>query len=72
MTITRDPFDQDMRGLVRGYTWKAKMANGAVFEIWTSQDISRTEAREELFRIANIGGDAYGKDDLSGLWRTKG
>ena len=66
-----------MRGLVRGHTWKARMANGAVFKVWTPRgDMSRKEARKLLLGDANRWCDedglAYFPEDIENLWVTKG
>ena len=67
--------DELLRSLVRGYKWKARMENGAVFEIWTPKKIPRTRAREELLIFANgdFGfGEIYESQDIENLWVTKG
>ena len=54
---------------VRGFVWKARMYNGAVFELWTPYDnLTRAEARRQLLDIA----DVYLSTDIDRLWRTKG
>lgn len=72
----RDKWDDSTRGTVRGYTWKMRMSNGAVFEAWTGQSVTRAEARTELMRIANLWCDeddpAYDHTDIENLWKTKG
>jgi len=68
--------DADYRGWVRGFTWKARMFNGAVFQWWTPRDLCRVEARRELFAIANAScaddNPAYEKGDIDSMWVTKG
>lgn len=56
------------RQLVRGYIWKARMFNGAVFEYWTPMQISRKRARLHLLTVA----DVYTSQDIDKLWQTKG
>jgi len=66
----------DFIGLVRGFVWKCRMFNGAIFEWWTPEDVSRAEARKQLFSIANMFCSeddlAYEKGDMESLWKTKG
>lgn len=62
-----------MKLLVRGYTWKARMSNGAVFDWWTPQKVDRQTAKEELLKIANAEyGDVYAPKDIVSIWETKG
>lgn len=62
-----------MKFLVRGYTWKARMSNGAVFEWWTPQKVDRQTAKEELLKIANAEyGYVYAPKDIVSIWETKG
>lgn len=62
-----------MKLLVRGYTWKARMSNGAVFEWWTPQKVDRQTAKEELLKIANGEyGGIYTQKDIDSIWETKG
>jgi hypothetical protein len=56
-----------LKGLVRGYLWKARMSNGAVFEWWTPRKVTRTTARKEILKIANT----YENKDIEQLWETK-
>lgn len=59
--------------LIRGYNWKARMFNGAVFEFWTPGIISRSKAREAMLNLAN-GYDyfeVYSKKDIEQLWFNK-
>lgn len=60
-----------MKLLVRGFTWKARMSNDAVFEFWTPSEITRKTAKDKLLAIAN--GDylnVYDKADITYMWRT--
>jgi len=60
------------RSLIRGFNWKARMFNGAVFEFWTPKVISRKKARKEILKIANGDFDkAYVKEDIEQLWFNK-
>jgi len=69
-----------MTTLVRGFTWKARMFTGAIYEWWTPYKVTRKEAREELMNIANWSepyledGEelVYQKGDMVDLWETKG
>jgi len=66
-----------MRQMVRGYTWKCRMSNGAEFEWWTPMEVTRAVARAALFKWANSIGfsdepPVYEKCDMESLWRTKG
>lgn len=61
---------EDCLGLVRGFVWKARMANGAIFEWWTPTDVLRREAVKELLDIA--GEDSYDRADILNVWKTKG
>ena len=56
-----------MKGLVRGYLWKARMSNGAVFEWWTPRKVNRSIARKEILKMAV----AYESEDVEQLWETK-
>ncbi len=56
------------RQLIRGYTWKARMFNGAIFEYWTACRITRTTAKTELLSIAVH----YTPNEIDSLWKTKG
>lgn len=65
-----------MKSLVRGFMWKARMSNGALFDWWTPMtDTTRAEAREKLLEIANGGMGLseliYTKEDIESLWKTK-
>lgn len=62
-----------LQALVRGFTWKARMSNDAVFSFWTPFDITRREARKRLLKESN--GDCegiYEKSDVCHVWRTIG
>lgn len=61
---------EDCLGLVRGFVWKMRMSNGAVFEWWTPTDVPRKTAVKELLDIA--GEDSYDKEDIDNVWKTKG
>jgi len=54
--------------LVRGFTWKAKMSNDAIFEAWVPNDITRSEARNRILAEAQY----YAKYDIENLWKTVG
>ena len=70
------------RTFVRGYLWNARMKNGALFQVWTSDpDLGREEARQRC--IAKANGDLthepdetgrtgpYGRQDIQDLWRSR-
>ena len=57
-----------MRYLVQGFTWKMKMSNGALFNMWTPKDISRADARARLLEDAAH----YDTRDIVNVWRCKG
>lgn len=59
---------QYLKGLVRGFTWKALMSNGAIFEIWTATDIKQSEARIKLLKEAEY----YQSKDIERIWRCLG
>ena len=54
--------------LIRGFTWKARFFNGAVFEYWTAFNITKAEAKQELLDIAVC----YTDDEIESIWWTKG
>ena len=54
-------------GLIAGYTWKARMFNGAVFDFWTHKNITRKEAREKLLEIAVV----YESSEIDSIWKCK-
>ncbi len=54
--------------LVQGFTWKARMSNGAVFEFWVSRNISRATAKQEILDIAEV----YDASDIISIWKTRG
>ena len=64
----------DFGGMVRGFTWKVKMENGAVFFFWTPEAITYRQAKEELLNVANGGPDRniYDKSYILHIWKTKG
>ena len=57
-----------MQSMVRGCTWKARMFNGAVFEIWTPTDIKQHDARRLLLEFA----EHYKSNDIESIWKTEG
>ena len=66
-------------GMIRGYVWKIKMWNGAIFEWWTPEKVSRKIAKLHLLDIANRG-EPYDKksgiyannsEDIIQIWETK-
>ena len=63
-----------MRQLVRGFIWKCRMLNGALFQFWTpTSQLTRAEARAKLLAEAN--GDyeeVYSKRDIDSLRRCLG
>lgn len=68
-----------MRSMVRGFVWKMRMTNGAVFDWWTpSSQAKRKEAARNLLAFANDCGwienslPAYYPEDVLAVWRTKG
>lgn len=64
----------ELRELVRGFVWKARMINGAIFEWWTPSEVSRATARREVLAVANGHGytAAYDETTIESLWQTKG
>ncbi len=70
--------DTFMRLMVRGFVWKMRMVNGAIFEWWTpSSQTKRKEAVKHLMADANAwdiddGSHAYYPEDVEAVWRTKG
>jgi len=61
-----------MKMMVRGYTWKARMSNGAIFDLWTPRIINRCQARKELLDMVNGDyEDVYNTKDLKQLWVTR-
>ena len=66
--------DKPQNGMIRGYTWKIKLFNGAIFEWWTPEGKStRRQAKLHLMDIANGGrGSIYKNIDIENIWRTKG
>jgi len=70
--------DSPLRMFVRGWTWKARMWNGAEFQWWTSSSqTTRAAARKALLGIANgdypekDGMTIYENKDIDRLWRTR-
>lgn len=63
-----------MRLLVQGYTYKARMSNGAVFEAWSPMILPRREAARLLLAQANGSCEPapYSQTTLESLWHTKG
>lgn len=63
----------EIRLLVRGFTWKAKMFNDAVFQWWTPSKVTRKVAKKSLLDIANNNGlwRAYEPNDIIRIWVTK-
>lgn len=59
--------------LVRGFNWKCRMFNGAIFTFWTAWKISRQTALEELLKVANGEYDPfiYTKKDIDYFWPNK-
>jgi hypothetical protein len=65
--------------MFRGYTWKMKADNGAIFEWWTPEKVMRKVAKLHLLYLAN-GGESYDKKDLgiypddgtNRFWETRG
>jgi hypothetical protein len=61
-----------MRSLVRGYVWKAKMSNDAVFQIWTPCKLARKTAKSLLLKEANGDyGEVYASEDVENFWETQ-
>ena len=61
-----------MKGMVRGYKWKMRMSNGAVFEWWTPSKVTRLIAVFELLEIANYPDNpSYDRSDIEAVWMTK-
>ena len=67
--------DAFMRTMVRGYKWKCRMFNGAVFEWWTPTKVDRKTARAELYAEGNAmcteDDPAYVKGDIDAMWEVK-
>lgn len=40
-------------GLVRGYNYAAEFFNGAVFDFWSGQKLTRKQARQAAMKMAN-------------------
>lgn len=57
-----------IRQLVRGYKWKSLMSNGAIFEIWTPNDIKQIKARLRLLEEAEY----YESKDVVRIWKCLG
>jgi hypothetical protein len=57
-----------MQQLVRGFTWKCKMSNDAIFAVWTPTDLSRAEAEKLLLEQAGY----YQKGDIVSIWKCIG
>jgi hypothetical protein len=67
------PKDVFMRSMVRGYTWKVKMNNGAVFDVWTPYKRTRREMIPLLLAQANGDyDDVYARGDIESVWETIG
>jgi len=70
-----------MRALIRGFVWKCRMSNGAIFEWWTPTKVSHKVAKKALMDFAN-GVDKngrgwsdppiYNSEDVDAVWETKG
>jgi len=64
-----------MKSMVRGFTWKIRFWNDAVFAWWTPEKVSRKEAKIQLMDIANRGeGNSIYQDsseDIKNIWETK-
>jgi hypothetical protein len=67
-------------GIIRGYIWKLKTWNEAIFDWWTPEKVTRQIAKLHLLDIAN-GGEYYDKkegiyadnsEDIISIWETKG
>lgn len=65
--------DAWMRGIVRGYTWKIRMFNGAVFEKWTPKDMNGKDAGQMMIDFSNGDyEDVCTNEDVVSLWKTNG
>lgn len=61
-----------MRRLVRGYVWKARMSNDAVFQIWTPCKLARKTAKSLLLKEANGDyGEVYTSSDVENFWEAQ-
>ena len=68
-----------LQQIIRGYTWKIKLWNEAIFEWWTPEKVSRKEAKQKLLEIANRGEYFSRKEglyrdcskDIISIWETK-
>lgn len=64
---------QLMGALVRGYVWKGRMDNRALFRAWTPFKLKRKEAKELILKTANGSYDSvYENSDIESMWETLG
>lgn len=61
-----------VKQLVRGYTWRARMSNGAIFEIWTPFKIRQSQAKTLMLDFANADIQIYDSQDIESIWSTNG
>lgn len=68
-----NPNQEHLKPFIRGYYWKARMFNGAVFSFWTPSKMDRKEAIPAMLDYAN--GDyeerIYNKPDILSIWENK-
>lgn len=70
-----DGLENDLVGLVETVIWKARMSNGAVFQIRTFLNVSRKEARKRILEFANSccpEDPAYFSEDIENMWKVSG
>ena len=68
--------ENSLKIFFKGYYWKVKMFNGAVFMFWTHRgDLKRAEAKEKLLEISNgeypLNDRPYYEEDIEAIWRTR-
>ena len=82
-TILKNPghagSKKEYLGLVRGYTWKARMSNDRIFLFWTPTKLTRRQAIEQMcYETGWVNTDnteshvVYGTADIERIWETKG
>lgn len=61
-----------IRSMVKGRTWKARMSNGDIFEIWTPFELKRKQAIQKLLDFANGDYEIYDRGDVESVWSVAG